>query len=92
MSDCMIWPGCRNASGYGLKSYKNKSTLAHRYMWMRHIGPIPEGMCVLHRCDNRPCVNTEHLWLGTNADNVADRVAKNRSNRVTHNSKAARHG
>lgn len=52
--------------------------LVHRLTWINTNGPIPKGMCVLHTCDNPPCVNLDHLFLGTQADNIADMVAKGR--------------
>lgn len=52
---------------------------AHRFSWSIANGPIPKGLCVLHRCDNRSCVRPDHLFLGTNDDNVQDRVNKGRS-------------
>lgn len=78
MSDCVRWKGRPSSSGYGRKG----QTLAHRYVWALANGPIPKGMQVLHRCDNRMCVNVEHLFLGDNAANVADKVAKGRQSRL----------
>lgn len=51
---------------------------AHRVAWERENGPVPEGMCVLHHCDNRACVNVEHLFLGTKQDNTQDMLQKDR--------------
>ena len=53
----------------------------HRVAWALFRGPIPKGMCVLHYCDNRPCCNPDHLYLGTNANNTADMLARGRESR-----------
>lgn len=86
MSDCIEWTGAINSGGYGNLWYEGKYWKAHRLAWAQANGPIPPGMFVLHRCDNPPCVNLEHLFLGTAADNTADMLAKGRSRgqRVTH--------
>lgn len=76
---CWLWTASINNSGYGQILEKRKAKLAHRISWVLHNGPIPFGMHVLHKCDTRPCVNPSHLFLGTNSDNVRDRVKKNRT-------------
>lgn len=76
---CWEWENGRSTSGgYGVLSINNKQEKAHRAMWRSEFGEIPEGMCVLHKCDNPPCCNPDHLFLGTVADNNKDRDSKGR--------------
>jgi hypothetical protein len=75
---CWEYTRFRNPLGYGMLRYKGLTTLAHRLSYMLCIDDLPDDMCVLHKCDNPPCVNPEHLRIGTIADNTYDMVAKNR--------------
>jgi hypothetical protein len=76
--ECLVWTG-HCVGGYGEISVNGKNVRVHRAAWIALHGPIPsETPFVLHRCDNPPCWLDEHLWLGTQADNVADRIAKGR--------------
>lgn len=81
---CWTWTGFKNGSGYGIIIPQDKRRCrAHRLSWEIHNGAISEDICVLHRCDNRSCVNPAHLFLGDRTDNAADRVAKGRTARCT---------
>lgn len=74
---CLLWDRSIRG-GYGVVSIKNKNHFAHRLAWSLINGPIPNGMRVCHKCDNPPCFNPLHLFLGTDADNAHDRDRKNR--------------
>lgn len=76
---CWEWQGRRNKGGYGVHTVGHSiKILAHREGWARAKGPIPAGLCVLHRCDNPPCVRPDHLFLGTRKDNLKDMTRKGR--------------
>jgi hypothetical protein len=73
---CIEWNGSRLKSGYG--RFNNQR--AHRLIFEQVYGPIPKNMLVCHSCDNPPCVNPEHLFLGTSKDNIQDSIRKGRIN------------
>ena len=84
--DCWEWTGSLTR-GYGCffwgPTQKDRGRV-HRYSWELHNGPIPDGLYICHRCDNRKCVNPDHLFLGTAQDNARDMVSKDRHGKSTH--------
>ena len=80
--DCWEWTGARNKKGYGQFGAGYVMYVASRASWIISNGEIPAGMFVCHKCDNPPCVNPAHLFLGTNRDNVMDCVSKGRHGRT----------
>ena len=85
---CWEWKAQKNKDGYGRFKLDGKVVYSHRVSWEMYNGTIPESMAVLHHCNNPGCVNPDHLFLGTHADNVADRVAKGRSATGSENGRA----
>jgi hypothetical protein len=78
---CIEWTGPLHRNGHGLIRFYKGSKFASRVAWELKFGPIPEGLVVRHKCDNPPCVNAEHLEIGTQADNIADMVTRDRHTR-----------
>ena len=79
MADCIEWEGSLDTAGYGQKRVKGRLMRATHYVLREQLGvDVPSGMMACHTCDNRKCVNGDHLWIGTNADNMADMKAKGR--------------
>ena len=76
---CWLWTGAKISTGYGLIRIDGSGRLVHRVAWELHTGePVPLKLCVLHRCDTPLCVNPDHLFVGSRADNVHDMDAKGR--------------
>jgi hypothetical protein len=78
---CWLWTGPTNDDGYGLAGRGSPfrgAILTHRASWLIHFGPIPQGQCVLHQCDNPPCCRPDHLFLGTHRMNMEDKARKRR--------------
>ena len=77
-SGCWIWTATKSEDGYGKFYFHPTYERSHRASWMFYVGEIPNGLFVLHKCDNPSCVNPYHLFLGTNDDNIKDMVKKGR--------------
>lgn len=87
-SYCWIWTGSLNECGYGKIWYKGKNRFAHRLIYTLFKGEIGDGLVICHTCDNRKCVNPDHLWAGTSQENCRDMVIKERQARGENHSKA----
>lgn len=75
---CWLFTKSIGIKGYATFSVNRKTEAAHRFSYQHFVGPIPEGYCVLHKCDVRNCIRPDHLFLGSNDDNIIDKVNKNR--------------
>lgn len=82
-NDCWLWQGTTIRSGYGHIRHRDRDYAAHRIAYELAHGPIPDGLVVMHSCDNPGCVNVAHLSLGTHAENAQDKVRKGRAPRNT---------
>lgn len=80
--ECLVWQGNLNGHGYGFCKIDGKVWLAHRYSYLINKVEIPEGLCVMHSCDNPACINPEHLSLGTHEENMLDKVRKGRAQHI----------
>lgn len=79
INSCWIWRGYINPTGYGCFQEAGERS-AHRVSWILFYGAIPKGLCVLHKCDIKACVNPKHLYLGSRKDNMRDALERNRLN------------
>lgn len=89
---CWIWRAAKDESGYGKIGVSGKVEMAHRVSWSFENGEIPNGMCVLHRCDNPSCVRASHLFIGDQKENMNDMTCKGRRSCGDSHSAAVKHG
>lgn len=81
--DCWVWTAGRTPKGYGaFYPHRRHQVAAHRWAYEHFVGPIPDGMYVLHSCDNPPCVNPDHLSVGTQRDNIQQCIERGRLTRA----------
>lgn len=93
IGDCLVWTGAMTTDGYGRLKVNGRMERTHRAAWVAHHGPIPsETPLVLHRCDNPPCSEISHLFLGTTQDNVTDKMEKGRHRNGLEGQTHCRHG
>lgn len=78
MTGCWQWTGGKNEFGYGIFCTDKRRIRTHRYCWELFKEPIPKGMCICHHCDNPSCINPDHMFIGTQAENMADMRKKHR--------------
>ena len=93
--DCLVWLGARSSSGYGQLWVNGKLEYTHRLAWIVHGGSLLPGECVLHTCDNPPCINPIHLRVGDHRDNAKDMADRGRQvfqKDVTRAARGERHG
>lgn len=88
LTGCREWLGTKHSKGYGCIRFNRKMEKVHRVIWELMKGPIPEGMHVLHACDNPECCEINHLELGTNRDNINDKLKRDRGGRKLNTAKA----
>lgn len=89
-TECFEWHGPVSNKGYGRIRYNKEFIPIHRATWQYHNGAIPDGLHVLHKCDNRRCCVPAHLYLGTNGQNIKDKVERDRSGKKLSIEKAAK--